>query len=45
MKFYAMAGHTPETNRIDFEWSWPKVKGQHRFCDAKGLNRTIGWKI
>jgi len=28
MKFYGMTGHNPGTNRLDFEWCWPKVKGQ-----------------
>ena len=26
MKFYAMVGHNPGTNRWNCEWGWPKVK-------------------
>jgi len=26
MKFYAMVGHNPGTNRLGFQWPWPKVK-------------------
>jgi len=26
MKFYGVVGHNPGTNRLDFEWAWPKVK-------------------
>jgi len=26
MKFYGIVGQNPRTNRLDFEWSWPKVK-------------------
>ena len=26
MNFYGMTKHNPGTNRLDFEWPWPKVK-------------------
>jgi len=26
MKFYGMVGHNTGTNRLDFEWPWPKVR-------------------
>jgi len=26
MKLYEMVGRNPGTNRLNFEWPWPKVK-------------------
>ena len=39
-----MVGHNPGTNRLDFEWLWPKVKvtkGQNDFLQITAFKIVV----